>query len=80
MPQPKRTPEPLPQSYLTLAQAAAYLGITPGALQKRCARQEVPHRRWRGRYVLIKQELDAFIVALEGCTVNQALDHLGVEP
>lgn len=69
-----------PHGYLTVPQAATYLGLTERALWKRIARQEVPYRRWSGRVLLIVKELDAFIAALDGCSVAQALDRLGVEP
>lgn len=71
---------PKPIGYLTVSQAAIYLGLTEHALRQRIARQEVPYRRWHGRVVLIVRELDAFMAALDGCTVNEALDRVGVEP
>lgn len=80
---PRRPPhaDPCPErGYLAVPEAAAYLGLTERALRRRVERSQVPFRRWQGRLVFSVQDLDTFLAALDGCTVQQALDHLGVEP
>ena len=78
---PHLTQDPvIPRGYLTVPQAAVYLGLTEHAIRQRIARNEVPYRRWHGRVVLIVRELDAFMAALDGCGVHEALDHVGVLP
>lgn len=81
MPRPTPTPPaPPPPGYLTVAQAAVYLGLTEHALRARLALRQIPYRRWTRRTLIFSiRELDAFIAALDGCTLQEALDNLEEE-
>lgn len=71
----KRTaPLPSPAArYLDTKSAAAYLGTTPGAIYASVARRLIPYRRFGRKVVFDKVELDAYIKALEGVSVDEAV-------
>ena len=52
--------------------AAELLGCTPKAIRKRVERRMIPFRRWGGRLVFRTTELESFIAALPGCTLEEA--------
>ena len=58
---------------LDLATAAAFLGLTHKTLRARVARRMVPFRRWGGRICFLRSDLIAFITALDGCQLDEAL-------
>ena len=52
--------------------AAKLLGTTPKAVRQRLARNMIPYRKWGGRIHFIRSELESFIAALPGCTLEEA--------
>lgn len=52
--------------------AADLLGCTPKAIRKRVERRMIPFRRWGGRLLFRTTELESFIAALPGCTLEEA--------
>jgi hypothetical protein len=40
----------------------------------RVYRQQIPHRRWGKKVVILRDELEAFLHALPGVTVEQAAE------
>ena len=59
---------------LSLKQAAIYLGKSEKALYKSAERREVPFRRWGRKLVFDRHELDAFIKALPGLSLEEVLE------
>ena len=65
---------------LTVPEVAERLGISERAVRQRINRGQLPFRRW-GRSIIIPQdELEAFIKALPGCSVEEALEEMGYGP
>jgi hypothetical protein len=64
--------------------ASQFLGWTEKATRARIVRRELPHRRLgrdgRGRIVLIKSELLAWLSALPGVSVEEAIARAKGEP
>ena len=58
---------------MDVAAGAAFLGISERALRARIARRQIPFRRFHGRVVLVRSELEAFINRLRGCSLDDAL-------
>jgi hypothetical protein len=62
---------------LDVRSASQYLGWPEGVTRARIARKELPYRRLGrdglGRIVLIKSELLAWLTALPGVTVEEAI-------
>ena len=56
---------------------AAFLGISPRALRARIARHQIPFRKFHGRVVLIRSELEEFVDQLDGCSLEEALPRKG---
>ena len=52
--------------------AAQLLGTTLKAVRQRVARNMIPYRKWGGRIHFIPSELESFIAALPGCTLEEA--------
>lgn len=61
---------------LDVARAAVFLGATEKTLRARIARGLLPYRRDGKRIVLIRRELLAFLDALDGVSMVQALANL----
>ncbi|WP_034421932.1 helix-turn-helix domain-containing protein [Candidatus Entotheonella palauensis] len=61
---------------LTVPEAAARLGISERAAWQRIYRGQLPHRRWGRRVIIPLDDLEAFIKALPGCSVEEALDEI----
>jgi len=59
--------------YLDVETAADYLGTTAGALYKSAQRRLVPCRKKGKRLVFDRVELDAYMHALEGVEVAEAV-------
>jgi hypothetical protein len=57
---------------LDVRAAAAFLGTTEKALRGMIDRQLVPHRRLNSRIILIRSELESFLVGLPGVTLGEA--------
>lgn len=56
--------------------AAVYLNITEQALRARVRRQQLPFRRLGSRIIFLPKELDRFLAALEGVSVEQAVERM----
>src|SRR5262245_36364265 len=59
-----------------MAEACKKFGLRTKALWNRVARGEIPHRKLGGRIVFIQTEIDAFVAALPGVTLEEALRNL----
>ena len=57
--------------------AASFLGISPRALRARIARRQVPFRKFHGRVVLIRWELEEFVDQLDGCRLKDVQSKMG---
>jgi hypothetical protein len=58
---------------LDVASGAVFLGVTEKALRARVARRLVPFRRFGGRLVFVRAELETFVSTLAGCSVSEAI-------
>jgi hypothetical protein len=67
-------PRRLDGALLDVSSAARWLGCTEATLRARVARHQVPHRRWHGRLVFVKTELERFVLALDGVGVQEAVE------
>jgi excisionase family DNA binding protein len=61
---------------LDVRHAAQFLGVTEKTLRARVARRVVPFRRFGGRVVFLKTELESFLSCLDGCTRDEALGNM----
>ena len=52
--------------------AAEMLDSTPGAVYQLVARRTIPFRKLGGRVIFLKDELEAFLLALPGCRPDEA--------
>jgi hypothetical protein len=58
---------------LDISAASIFLGITEKTLRSRVSRGLIPYRRWSGRIVFLRQELeDFFLKTLPGISLEQA--------
>lgn len=57
---------------LSVREAAAELSITEKAAWQRIYRQELLHRRWGGKVVVMASELEKFIANLPGLSAEEA--------
>ena len=60
-------------SLLGVEEAAEYLGLTPNTVRSRAARRLLPFKKWGGRVVFVRNQLDSFTESLPGCSVEEAL-------
>jgi excisionase family DNA binding protein len=61
------------QRYLTIAEAASPLGLTAKALRLRLLRGQIPYRKLGARVLISAAELERFLAALPGQTVEEAV-------
>jgi hypothetical protein len=61
---------------LDIASAANFLGFPEKALRARVERRLIPFRRLQGRIVFLRAELEAFIAAQAGCSLEEALGNI----
>ena len=52
--------------------AAQLLGQTSKAIRARVARRTVPFRKFQGRVIFLRDELEALVRALPGCSLEEA--------
>jgi len=57
---------------LSVKEAAAELGITERAAWQRIYRNELPHKRWSRKVVVVAGELETFINSLPGPSAKEA--------
>lgn len=55
---------------------AEMLGTSEGKIRSAVARGLLPHRRWGGRVVFLVSEIEAFIQALPGVNLEEALGNI----
>ena len=61
---------------LTVAEVAERLGISERAVRQRINRGQIPFKRWNRRIFVPEDELDRFLKALPGCSVEEALEEV----
>ena len=61
---------------LDVSGAAELLGVTEKVIRAQAARMLLPHRRWGGRLVFMRKELEEFFVSLPGCSKDTALENV----
>jgi excisionase family DNA binding protein len=59
--------------YFTTGEVADYLGYPPKRIDNLCAMNRIPFRKDGGRRIFVRQEIDAWVHALQGPTVQDAL-------
>jgi excisionase family DNA binding protein len=69
-----RSTNSLERRYVTLAEAAVYLGRTQKALRRLVERRAVPFHRAGRRLVFDLHELDQWVGRLPGVALEEALD------
>lgn len=57
---------------LDVASAAGLLGVSQKCLRARVARGLVPYRRFSGRIVFVRSELEQYVSSLPGVTLEEA--------
>ncbi len=61
---------------MDIVAGAGFLGISDKALRGRVSRRQIPFRRLNGRIVFRTRDLEAWLDALPGVTVEEALENL----
>ena len=61
---------------LDIKGTAAFLGCTEETVRARIERQLLPHRRWGGRVICVRADLEEFLRQLEGVSVDEAVANL----
>ena len=69
-------PRTINGAVLDVRSAAEFLGTTEKTLRGMIDRQLVPFRRLNSRVVLLRSELDSFLIDLPGCTLDDARNNL----
>jgi hypothetical protein len=52
---------------------AAFIGMSEKAIRGKVDRRLIPFRRLGGRIVFLRHELEAWLIALDGCPLDEAL-------
>ena len=63
---------------LDVHHGATFLGSSEKTLRARVDRRTIPFRRFGARVVFLRQDLEAFIANLPGCTLAEARRNLAV--
>jgi hypothetical protein len=58
---------------MDVSTAAYFLGTSPKAVRAKVERRLIPFRRCAGRIVFLRRELEAWMDALDGCPLDEAL-------
>ncbi len=58
---------------LDVSMSAEFLGWTEKTVRARVARRQVPFRKFGGRIIFLREELEKFMQVLPGCGVEEAL-------
>src|SRR5437867_4273655 len=61
---------------LDVASAADFLGVPEKALRARVVSRLIPFRPLQGRIVFLRTELEAFVAAQTGCSLEEALGNI----
>lgn len=62
------------QIALTVPQAAKIIGKTERAVWLDIYRHRLPHRRQSGKVIILRDELEMFLKALNGVSIEEALE------
>lgn len=60
------------QQVLDVVEAASLLGTTPKAVRQRVARRTLPFRKFGGRIIFLKEQLEELVRDSPGCSVEEA--------
>ena len=69
------TPRRFDGQLLDVASAAKYLGTSEKCIRSRVSRRLLPYKRMGGRVLFVRVELDAYLSALGGCGVDEAVEN-----
>ena len=58
---------------LDVTAVAGWLGVSEDMIRARVARQLIPYRKWGGRIIFRRSEVDRYFEQLEGVSVEEAL-------
>ena len=58
---------------LDVAAVAEWLGVSQGTIRARVARQQIPYRKWGGRIIFRRSEVEEYFKQLEGVSIDEAL-------
>ena len=58
--------------FLDVSSTAEFFGMTEKGIRKRVERRMIPFRKWGGRIVFVKEELEKFVDSLPGCSLDEA--------
>jgi excisionase family DNA binding protein len=61
------------KQYLTIAEAASPLGLTEKAVRQKIFRGQLPYRKLGRRVLIPADELEQFLAALPGKTVEEVI-------
>jgi Helix-turn-helix domain len=69
----KTGPRRIDGEVLDVTSAARLLGTSEKCIRARVARQLLPHRKWAGRVIFLRDDVMAFLTKLDGVSVDEAL-------
>lgn len=69
------TPEGRYPEILNVASVAEFLGETDKAIYAKVARRCIPFRRWGGKLIFVRKEIEEFLTRLQGVDVPNALEN-----
>ena len=69
-------PRTIDGAIMDLRHGAVFFGETQKMLRAQVARGTVPHRRFGGRIIFIRAELEEFLKQLDGCSVRDAIGNI----
>jgi len=59
------------QEIMDVSTLAIQLGTTEKAIRARVNRRTIPFRRWQGRIIFLRREVEQFLQTLPGCTAEE---------
>ncbi|MCI0625913.1 MAG: helix-turn-helix domain-containing protein [Acidobacteria bacterium] len=71
----KRTADETHSEILNVSSVAAFLGVTDKAVYAKVARRCIPFRKWGGKLIFVKSEVEEFLARLQGVEVHDALEN-----
>jgi hypothetical protein len=60
---------------LNVASVAVFLGVTEKAVYAKVARRCIPFRRWGGKLIFVRRDIEEFLARLQGVQVHDALEN-----
>ena len=60
---------------LNVASVAGFLGVTEKAVYAKVARRCIPFRKWGGKLIFVRREIEEFLAGLQGVEVHDALEN-----